>query len=452
VPDEPDAPPLPDEAPPLAPPSWSLPVVPFELLPELHATSASEIAAQPNTRTMVEEALRIAGLGGTGPRRSGQRRAFRHRKNGRLWLLSHNDVFEGTQRSAERPGRRKAIWSVWCALALGSLALVRGAQAQEAASLRARASFGAALMTSPDQTGRLGFDTFGPTGHLHIGYAFLPWMSAQLGFGAAAFPAAEGTGAAIAPTLGVLATLPEGGTRPFVYLDGGAAFTGPISRPYFHGGVGIDFQLSQGFTLGPFLGYAQVFQGEGKGYSTDARSVELCATVTLRPGGDATPRPERVYVREERVTEIRTQAPPPEPMPPHEPSPELVMLLDSALPKARVELLAPVLFKLASDELEPIGIAMLHEVARELKARRDIRLIEIQGYADSRGSDELNQEISARRADRVLAWLIEHGVEPERLRTAARGEHELIEQTANTEGAHEQNRRVVFRVIETEEP
>lgn len=331
--------------------------------------------------------------------------------------------------------------------------LARGAQAQEVASLRARASLGAALMTSPDQTGRLGFDTFGTTGHLHVGYALLPWMNAQLGFGAAAFPGTDGTGAAIAPTLGVLATVPEGGTRPFAFVDGGAAFTGPIARPYFHGGVGIDFQLSQGFTLGPVLGYGQVFQGDGKGNSTDARSVELCATVTLRPGGpSATPR-EKVYIREERVREIRTQAPPYEPMPPHEPSPELEMLLDNALPKARVELLAPVLFKLASDELEPIGIAMLHEVARELKARRDIRLIEIQGYADSRGSDELNRELSARRADRVLAWLVEHGVEPERLRTAARGEHELIEQTAETEDAHEQNRRVVFRVIETtEEP
>ena len=317
--------------------------------------------------------------------------------------------------------------------------------------MRARASLGASLMTSPDQTGRLGFDTFGTTGHLHIGYALLPWMNAQLGFGAAAFPGTEGTGAAIAPTVGVLATLPGGGTRPFVYLDGGAAFTGPISRPYFHGGVGIDFQLSQEMTLGPFLGYAQVFQGDGAGYSTDARSVELCATVTLRPS-ETTVRRETIYVRERGDAEVTTHAPPPEPMPPQDPSPELVRLLDDAIPQARVELLAPVLFKIASNELEPIGIAMLHEVARELKKRSDIKLIEIQGYADSRGSDELNQEISARRADAVLAWLIEHGVEPERLRTAARGEHELIEQAAETEGAHEQNRRVVFRVIETERP
>jgi outer membrane protein OmpA-like peptidoglycan-associated protein len=322
--------------------------------------------------------------------------------------------------------------------------------------LRARATAGAAVMTSPDQTGRLGYDTFGATGRLHIGYAFLPWMSAQLGFGAGAFPRTNGdTGGAIAPTLGVLATLPDGGIRPFVYFDIGPSFTGPLTQPYFHSGVGVDFRIAREITLGPFLGYGQIFQTNREGYSTDARSVELCATVTFQPSAEEPEERDTIIFREERVTErvrvIQTPAPPsppPPPSPPYVPSPELERLLDGALPKARVELLAPVLFTLGSDELEPIGVAMLHEVARELSKRQDIRLIEIQGYADSRGSDAINQELSARRAQHVLDWLVEHGVEPERLRVAARGESEPIEQTAETEAAHEQNRRVVFRVIE----
>lgn len=311
-------------------------------------------------------------------------------------------------------------------------------------------------MTSADQTGALGFDTFGATGRLHLGYGLLPWMNVQLGFGAGAFPGTGGeTGAAVAPTVGVLASLPEGGMRPFVYLDGGAAFTGPLSRPYLGAGLGVDFQVTRAFTLGPVLGYGHIFQPDKAGYSTDARSVELCATVTFRPVVDE-PEHERdtIIFHSERVREVhvRDPAPPPEPAPPFEPSPELTALLDDALPKARVELLAPVLFKLGSDELEPIGVAMLHEVARELGARRDIKLIEIQGYTDTRGSDELNQELSERRAQHVLDWLVEHGVEPERLRTAARGASEPVEQAAATEEAHEQNRRVVFRVIEAEAP
>ena len=52
----------------------------------------------------------------------------------------------------------------------------------------------------------------------------------------------------------------------------------------------------------------------------------------------------------------------------------------------------------------------------------------------------------------MLDWLVEHGVEPERLRIAAHGESEPIEENAATEEAHEQNRRVVFRVIEAVDP
>lgn len=313
-------------------------------------------------------------------------------------------------------------------------------------ALRARATLGAALMTSPDQTGRMGFDTFGLTSRLHFGYAFTDWMNVQLGFGAGAYPGIAGnTGGAVAPTLGLLATLPGALLRPFVYGDFGVAFTGPLSRPYVHAGLGLDVQFSRAFTVGPLLGYGHIIQNDGPGYSSDARSVELCATVTFRPVADPPVERNVTYVQEPMP------APPPPP-PPSDPTPDLDVLLDQALPKARVELLAPVLFKLGSDELEPIGVAMLHEVARELAKRQDIRLLEIEGYTDSRGDEQLNIELSQRRAQHVLDWLVEHGVEPERLRVAAHGASDPVEQAADTEEAHEQNRRVVFRVIEAVDP
>ena len=338
-------------------------------------------------------------------------------------------------------------------VALCALAPASPASAQQAVSedlpLVARASLGAALMTSPDQTGRLGFDTFGLTSHLMFGYVFAPWLDLHLGFAAGAYPSATGdAGAAIAPSVGPLVSVPLGGLRPFAYADAGVAFTGPVSRPYFHGGVGIDFQITRAFTFGPLIGYGHVFQNNGPRYSSDARSVEICGTLTFRPVGDEPPQRAVTYVYRDRVVEM--------PPPPAPPSGELDKLLDEALPmpkapKARVELLAPVLFKFASDELEPVGVAMLHEVSRELKKRQDIRLIEIQGYADNRGADQLNIELSNRRAQRVHEWLVAHGVEPERLRVAAHGETEPVEEGAETEEAHEQNRRVVFRVIEAVE-
>lgn len=357
------------------------------------------------------------------------------------------------ERSSEvsaRDGAKLGCWLTLSAL-LGLLALSHEVSAQEAPQqdlpMVARASLGAALMTSPDQTGRLGLDTFGPTLHVMVGYVFAPWLDLHLGFGAVAYPSAtRDAGAVIAPSFGPLVSLPFGGIRPFAYSDFGAAFTGPESRPYFHGAAGIDFQVTRAFTIGPLIGYAHVFQSDGPRYSTDARSVELCATLTFRPvSAEAAPRPV-TYVFRDRVIE----APPPPPTPP---SGDLDKLLDAALPtpkapKASVELLAPVLFKFASDELEPVGVAMLHEVARELNKRQDIRLIEIEGYADNRGADAINVELSNRRAQRVFEWLEAHGVEPARMRVAAHGEADPVEQSAETEEAHEQNRRVVFRVIE----
>jgi outer membrane protein OmpA-like peptidoglycan-associated protein len=116
-----------------------------------------------------------------------------------------------------------------------------------------------------------------------------------------------------------------------------------------------------------------------------------------------------------------------------------------------VELLAPVLFAFDSDRLEPIGVAMLHEVAHLLRRRTDIELLEIQGYSDSRGTAVYNKALSQRRAYKVHAWLVHHGIDSDRLRVAGEGETQFVE-TDQSEKAHQQNRRVVFRVIRLRAP
>jgi outer membrane protein OmpA-like peptidoglycan-associated protein len=133
---------------------------------------------------------------------------------------------------------------------------------------------------------------------------------------------------------------------------------------------------------------------------------------------------------------------------------ELNELLDRALPPTRedrMELLAPVLFAFDSDTLEPVGVAMLHEVASLLKSRPDIELLAILGFADKRGSSEYNLQLSTRRAERVRAWLMEHGIAGERLTVQNLGATGFVE-TGETETEHEQNRRVIFRVLRLREP
>jgi OOP family OmpA-OmpF porin len=143
----------------------------------------------------------------------------------------------------------------------------------------------------------------------------------------------------------------------------------------------------------------------------------------------------------------------PEPEPVEVQEPEIEALLERALGPAsvRLELLAPVLFRLDSDALEPVGVAMLHEVLHTLRTRPEIRKLEIQGYADARGDAAYNWDLSRRRALAVRDWLLAHGIEPSRLALTAHGKSSPLERD-HTEQAHEQNRRVVFRVLELGEP
>ena len=84
------------------------------------------------------------------------------------------------------------------------------------------------------------------------------------------------------------------------------------------------------------------------------------------------------------------------------------------------------------------------------RVRRAVALLEIQGYADARGGDEYNLRLSERRAQRVLAWLVLHGVSSDRLTIAGQGEASPVE-TDSAEASQEQNRRVVFRVLRLQE-
>jgi OmpA-OmpF porin, OOP family len=52
----------------------------------------------------------------------------------------------------------------------------------------------------------------------------------------------------------------------------------------------------------------------------------------------------------------------------------------------------------------------------------------IEGHADPRGGDEWNQQLSQRRAEAVVGYLIErHGILPERLAPQGKGSSELLD-------------------------
>jgi outer membrane protein OmpA-like peptidoglycan-associated protein len=101
-------------------------------------------------------------------------------------------------------------------------------------------------------------------------------------------------------------------------------------------------------------------------------------------------------------------------------------------------------FVRGSDELIEDSKAELQRMLAELRTRAlpDIVLI---GHADTVGRDELNDELSLQRAERVKTLVVEQGIAAQRIRTAGRGKRELLVPTAD--GVDEpRNRRVEVNV------
>jgi outer membrane protein OmpA-like peptidoglycan-associated protein len=327
-----------------------------------------------------------------------------------------------------------------------ALALVPRSAAASPWSGRASVTVGS--MLSKDQISVLRYDSVGFLGGAALSRKLIPWLSAQWWIRGGEFLRDGENGGLLGSTLGLRLHGREREVVPYLSFDAGGCWTGKIVRPWYSVALGVDWRVRSWMTLGPVAGFDQVIQWNKKGYTTDA----IYFWIGLGVNYDHAP-PERPKKKKLPPLIYPLPEPQPEPAPPTTDNAELQELIERTIEPSvsRVELLAPVLFALDSDQIEPIGIAMLHEVVHSLRARPDIRLLEVQGYADSRGSEEHNQELSKRRAERVRDWLIEHGVEPERLVVAARGASAPVE-AGSEESAHEQNRRVVFRVLEVAEP
>jgi outer membrane protein OmpA-like peptidoglycan-associated protein len=334
--------------------------------------------------------------------------------------------------------------------------------------LSVRVSGGVAFFLSQDQLDWLGFQRPGFLADLGFSVRVQPWLSAELGGTIGIFmagdkaaeltplvPIVAAPGGLLAPWLGVRAHGTGRRLVPYLGLNFGPGFTGDLVRPVLQGSVGADIHVGAGASVGPVVGFSQVFQNNRPGSSTDARFLWVGLSFTYRSPPDSPPEKERHTHSVERVIEVRhvvehevqrEKIYVPIPGAPVDDK-ELDELLDRALPapRGRVELLAPVLFGFDSDALAPVGIAMLHEVADLLGRHTEIELVAIHGYADKRGGEEHNRTLARRRAERVRSWLTQHGIAAERLMVAD-GENVLAEE-GESEGEHAQNRRVIFRVL-----
>ena len=105
-------------------------------------------------------------------------------------------------------------------------------------------------------------------------------------------------------------------------------------------------------------------------------------------------------------------------------------------------------FKVGSAELEASSQPLLAAVARALQTRPEILRVQIEGHTDSVGAPERNRVLSEARAQAVLDALVAQGVSGRRLQSRGFGDTVPVASNETSRGRAE-NRRVVFRVVET---
>ena len=113
----------------------------------------------------------------------------------------------------------------------------------------------------------------------------------------------------------------------------------------------------------------------------------------------------------------------------------------------QIRILEPVYFATNSDRIQRRSFAMLDEMASILGAQPDLGRVSIDGHTDSRGRDRHNLQLSERRAQSVMRYLVEKGIPAERVEAHGYGEERPIAPNDTRDG-RAQNRRVEFRLVD----
>lgn len=114
--------------------------------------------------------------------------------------------------------------------------------------------------------------------------------------------------------------------------------------------------------------------------------------------------------------------------------------LDSAI------ILQSITFDFNKWDLLPESFHELKKLYQLLKKNKTVR-VKIEGHTDNVGGFEFNNQLSRKRAESVVNYLIELGIKPSRMEYAGYG-YTVPISSNNSEEGRKQNRRVVFKIIE----
>ena len=111
----------------------------------------------------------------------------------------------------------------------------------------------------------------------------------------------------------------------------------------------------------------------------------------------------------------------------------------------KLELLDKVYFRTNKAVIRKVSYRLLRNVAEVLNNHPEIKTIHVEGHTDSRGGDAYNKKLSQRRAESVVDFLVNEGVNRRRLDPIGYGEEQPIDSN-NTKEGRAANRRVEFKL------
>lgn len=114
-----------------------------------------------------------------------------------------------------------------------------------------------------------------------------------------------------------------------------------------------------------------------------------------------------------------------------------------------IPVLNDVLFDFDKAVIKTAGLAVVDRLVAELKEHPD-EMVQIAGHTCSVGPEEYNDDLSKRRANAIREYLINQGVEPDRVYAAGYGERDPKAANDSPE-TRKLNRRAVFTIVVPEE-
>jgi len=115
--------------------------------------------------------------------------------------------------------------------------------------------------------------------------------------------------------------------------------------------------------------------------------------------------------------------------------------------KGQIKILERIEFDTGKATIRGESDGVLQAVLKILSEHPEITKLRVEGHTDNQGTQGMNLVLSRNRAAAVVKWLVDHGVDKQRLTSQGFGQSKPIDSN-DTEAGKQNNRRVEFHIVE----